>query len=539
MNNEWFTSSQLADLPGLPKSDRNIRIKAKKEGWVSRPRKRGKGNEFHINSLPNETKAYLTKKRIEALSVTDKAAHDGRIEAKAITRKEVVDTADKQQAKAESLMVFQTLSPEQQTRANARLLILKSRETYLAPYKDINKLTLGEKLFDEAYNAQQFDFELWVYQQVEKVSWQSCRRWLKQLDEKGLARLAGNYHHNRRASLIEQQPDLQNYLFAVITGKPYLAARPYVLERMINEKLAQYPHWQIPSPSSISRWITRWKADNGAAFAYMTNPDDYNNKHRPLFGKMYPWVQAPNDCWEFDSTPTDVQLRVNGKLVRHSIIAVIDVYTRRVKLLLSPTSNSEGICLLLRNCLMEWGMLNDGGVARTDNGSDYVSKRVTAIFDMLNIEQSRANAFSGWEKPFIERFFRTLSQGLFELLPGYIGHSVTERQQIKAVKTFAKRIGEGKKKAEQEAIELALEPAELEEIMNDWLEHRYHQLKHSKLKGNSPYQQYVESGYRPRKVKEVHSLDYLLNFAGEATVIRGGVSTGGIRYTAPELMNPE
>ena len=59
----------------------------------------------------------------------------------------------------------------------------------------------------------------------------------------------------------------------------------------------------------------------------------------------------PNDVWEFDSTPVDAML-VEG---RHSIIAVIDVFTRRVRLLVAKTSSSEGICLLLRKTPADLG----------------------------------------------------------------------------------------------------------------------------------------------------------------------------------------
>ncbi|MGF1680191.1 DNA-binding protein [Photobacterium minamisatsumaniensis] len=539
VSKEWYTASELSEAPGLPNASFSVRRRAEREEWTSRKKQKGKGLEYHISSLPDETKAYLAKQEIETLCQTDTGAIEGALAVKNIKLAEKLDAKGKQKRKAQSLVAFNSLTGEQQTKANAKLVILKAREMYLQPFVDVNRLTVGESQFIEEYNRKALGIDIWVYNAIKQISWRTCRRWAELLDKSGMTALAGNYSGNKRQGKIEQQSDLQNYLMAVITGKPHLAQRPHVLHRMIKEKHESYPHWDIPSSSSIGRWVSKWMADNGAKFVHLTNPDAYNNKHRPLFGKMYPWVQAPNDCWEFDSTPTDVQLRVNGKLVRYSIIAAIDVYTRRVKLLLSPTSSSEGICLLLRKCLMDWGVPNEGGIARTDNGSDYVSKRVTAIFDMLGIDQSKANPFSGWEKPYIERFFRTLSQGLFELLPGYIGHSVSDRQQIEAAKAFAQRIGEGKKKAQQEALELALTPDELESVMNDWLEHRYNHTVREGLNGKTPFQVYTESGYRPNVVVDEHSLDYLLNYIGDATVIRGRVSANSIKYTAPELMNPD
>ncbi len=57
---EWFSSKELAGLPGVPTTPQNITSRAKREGWKSQPRKaRGGGSEYHISSLPLETQAEL------------------------------------------------------------------------------------------------------------------------------------------------------------------------------------------------------------------------------------------------------------------------------------------------------------------------------------------------------------------------------------------------------------------------------------------------------------------------------------------------
>lgn len=241
---------------------------------------------------------------------------------------------------------------------------------------------------------------------------------------------------------MDRNSDLASFLTALITSKPHLANK----WNSLHELACQYNEmnqlgWSVPSQSSLRRWLGKWLAENKVAFTYATNPDAYNNQYRTAIETMYPWMMAPNDVWEFDSTPVDAML-VDG---RHSIIAVIDVFTRRVRLLVAKTSSSEGICLLLRKTLLSWGTLNENGVMRTDNGSDYVSQRVMSICSLLNINVTRSNAYSGWEKPHIERFFRTMSHGLIELLPSYIGHCVADRSVIEARKSFAGRLAEKRK----------------------------------------------------------------------------------------------
>ncbi len=66
-NKEWFATSELAGMNGMPKNVRNITIKANKEGWKSRPRNgRGGGLEYHLSSLPVETQAALIKQHMPA-----------------------------------------------------------------------------------------------------------------------------------------------------------------------------------------------------------------------------------------------------------------------------------------------------------------------------------------------------------------------------------------------------------------------------------------------------------------------------------------
>ena len=56
----WFSALELCDSPHLPSTVQNINAKAKIEQWQFRPRSgRGGGKEYHINSLPQETRAHL------------------------------------------------------------------------------------------------------------------------------------------------------------------------------------------------------------------------------------------------------------------------------------------------------------------------------------------------------------------------------------------------------------------------------------------------------------------------------------------------
>ncbi len=522
---EWFTSMELVSLPGMPTTVQGVRYRARSEQFNSRKCSDGKGSEYHISSLPAETRRYLAEQAValQGQTVTDHAA-GGKAMAKLLAREVPV--------KPDAGRKLLTLGAAARKKVDARLLILQAADLFLAPYQACQQGEVGRRAFIEAYRTRSLSLPVSVYEQQKPFSLITLRRWQGTLADAGPAALAGNYQRERPSS-VEQSPDLARFLTALITAKPHLANKWGAL----HELATQYSEmnqlgWQIPSQSSLRRWLVKWLAENKVAFTYATNPDAYNNKYRTAIEEMYPWMGQPNDVWEFDSTPVDAML-VEG---RHSIIAVIDVFTRRVRLLVAKTSSSEGICLLLRKTLLAWGTLNESGVMRTDNGSDYVSQRVMSICTLLGMNVSRSNAYSGWEKPHIERFFRTLSHGLIELLPAYIGHCVADRQVIEARKSFAQRLEEKRKPdAEKEIYELAMTAGQLQILLDDWLDARYHNRRHSSL-GMTPNEKYQSARYQRRAIVDESALDLLLNHIGEATVSKGFIKAGGLKYSAPELL---
>lgn len=61
MKKEWFSSSELITVDGLPSTVQGINQKARREQWLTRKRTgvQGKAVEYHIDSLPSKAKNYL------------------------------------------------------------------------------------------------------------------------------------------------------------------------------------------------------------------------------------------------------------------------------------------------------------------------------------------------------------------------------------------------------------------------------------------------------------------------------------------------
>ncbi|MCL1048429.1 DDE-type integrase/transposase/recombinase [Shewanella abyssi] len=531
MDKQYFTLQELVNMPGMYTTVQGNRKLANREDWVKKKCEQGKGFEYHLASLPIETQAYLRATSIE--QSTDASV----VAAKSALKQEAAQHSQSRQqrisGKAEGLTQFMCLNESKQNKAKARESAINAFNEFVAPYEAAGNKSAGVMLFITAFNSSEILPSSGLRQHVKQIARPTLYRWVKAYDDQGIIGLVDQYKGSAK-SKIDDQPRLDEFLMALVTKKPHLLKQAAKVRDMAVVRAAEYG-WQLPSISSFKRWLNQYADKHELEHAFTTNPTLYTDKYRPLFARMYPHIDGPNQVWEFDSTPTDVELNVNGKLKRHAVVAVIDAYTRRVQLIVAPTSNSEAICLLLRKTLLEWGLPEEGAIMRTDNGSDYVSQRTTTIFNLLDLKLSKANAFSGWEKPFIERFFGTMSRVLMEKMPGYIGHCVSDRQQIEAMYNFAKRIGEGKKKAEAERLSLALTPEQLQQALNDYLEFDYNHVPHNKT-DKTPFELYAGAGYQKRAIDNAHILDTLLNFIGTAKVVRGSVKSDGVQYTAPELM---
>ena len=141
----------------------------------------------------------------------------------------------------------------------------------------------------------------------------------------------------------------------------------------------------------MRRFVAKWRHANKSLIQYVTSFDQWRSNHMIALGKADEPVTRLNQIWEFDSTPGDVML-TDG---RYSLIGVIDVYSRRAKLHVTPTSKSAAIAALTRRAILDWGVPE---TAKTDNGSDYVSAHMVRVFESLGNRTDPVPAFSPGRK---------------------------------------------------------------------------------------------------------------------------------------------
>ncbi|QSJ14588.1 transposase [Nostoc sp. UHCC 0702] len=383
----WLSTSELTGLPGMPKTIQNVRKKAHREGWQNRDRKQvGGGKEYHISSLPPETQEHLLA-----------------------TTAQTPQPQPAEETPAIASLPQPRKKGNKEDRIDAKLDILRQLETYCQQHQ-LQKIK-GQHAFIAAYNSGQIAVDVATKQVMPSISPSSVQRWLKTLKTQSVDALGGRYGNRAGESKIEASPALRNFVIGILAEYPHASYR-----HIMKAICGRFEQELIPSQRTLDRWISKWKEENKELLTSIANPDRWKSKNMISLGSYSDGVDAINQLWEIDSTPADIMLE-DG---RHTLIGCIDVYSRRTKLLVVPRSKAVAIATLLRQCILDWGVPE---VIKTDNGKDYTARHLQRLFANLDIKHRLCQPFQPWQKPHIERFFRTFAHDLVELLPGYIGHN--------------------------------------------------------------------------------------------------------------------
>ena len=355
------------------------------------------------------------------------------------------------------------------------------------------------------------------------TSTKSVRRWR--------AKVRGLAPGNRLAALIDRKPtgrpssidgELREELEALLLHfGDHLTARH--AQRTLIARCGR-----APAVSTVREWIARYRQDNARDLSAVTNPDRHRSHRKPAGGDAAAHIERLNQEWELDSTLADV-ICADGK--RHAVVSAIDIWSRRARILVVPTSRATAIAALLRRCILEWGVPE---LVRTDEGRDYTSQHVVGVIKRLELAHDPCLPYTPEAKPFIERFLGTLARDLFAFLPGFAGHDVAQAQALRSRKSFAARRGEDARKT----FSVALTAEELQAHCDDWCRAIYERAPHDGLDGFSPFDRAVSWTGPVRGVQDERALDALLaEPAGDGwrTVGKKGIRLGHADYIAGPL----
>ncbi|MDC8012261.1 Mu transposase C-terminal domain-containing protein [Tahibacter soli] len=522
----WYSAAELAGLAGMPQTHSAVVRLAKREGWSSRSNAgRGGGLRYAITSLPAQTQREL--RRQSALSaantITSEAFAAGQSLARRSAIADIVDEKQRLRQVDAGAAKAAGLSGKSRDRMDAKLLLLMQLEQFAATHR--MGICAAIDTFCAAYGTGELAVPAGIRDVIgADISAPTLRRWRRALRTQGAAALAGNYGNRAGSGTIESSPELLEFVVGMLVERPHINAKH--VDRGLRARFGD-SDTELPNLRTVQRFISSWKAKNAQAFLAIANPDAWKNRHMLAVGSADEGIDRLNQRWEFDSTPADVML-IDG---RHTIIGVIDVWSRRALLYVAKVSSSAGVCQAIRRAILQWGVLE---TAKLDNGQDYVSHRVQRVFAALGVNVNLSAPFSPWQKPHIERFFHTFSHDVLELLPGFTGHNVAEAQALRASKSFAERL-----LTKNETVDINLTAAELQTFCDRWCRDIYATEPRHGLNGASVVERVAQWRGEVRRISDERALDLLLAEApdghGARSVTKKGLRVDGHYYAAPEL----
>ena len=384
------------------------------------------------------------------------------------------------------------------------------------------EISIGDarKAFCFLWKAGQAGAEERAHKALPMLSVRSLYNWDRALAKGGLNALVDQRGQAQAGrGILDTDTRMRHVVLGMLAVHPHAGSTH--LAQGLAVRFSSYPH-RLPALRTIQHWTKQWKEKNKVLWAHLRDPDAAKGRYGASTGRADEGVDSLNALWEIDATKADVLLS-DGQ--RYTILGIIDVWSRRMLLHVARTSPSTAVCTALRRAILAWGVPN---VVRCDNGKEFTSHHTRTALTDLGIEQKTAPPFQPERKPFIERALGTFSHDLLALLPGFCGHDVSDRQEIRSRRSFSARFGRG------ENTEGRLTPKAFQEFCDKWCA-LYASRPHQGLGGLTPTSR-ASSWIGPvRMIEDERALDILLSEPAQGGVHKKGISVGGLWHVAADL----
>jgi transposase InsO family protein len=390
------------------------------------------------------------------------------------------------------------------------------------------------------------------------VSMRTLQRWVAALQDSGPAGVADG-RSQRAADPLGGVDQRWLAMCRLVLAEHTEASRPtreLMLRRVSARLAAGHGEGTVPEPGRRRAGAVLAELTRGTNAFTGSTKGKRSIAARPqgVYGRLRP--ARPGEFLLLDTTPLDVFAMepVTLRWMRCELTIAMDLYSRCITgLRLSPASTkSVDAALVLFEALRpgsrqhtSGGLLpyaglpdlvavGDGtaglaGVAAetvvVDHGKIYLSDHLLSVCQRLGISVQPARPLTPTDKAAIERFFRTLSEGLLTALPGYKGPDVYSRgKDPEGCAYFFTN--------------------ELEQVIREWISGIYHCRPHSGLADPqvpglelSPAEMLAHGTARAGRLKVPAHPGMVFDFLPVAwrTVQHYGVEVGGLRYNGPAL----
>ena len=332
-----YSALQIAEmgLPGLPGTERGIHLLAARHGWPRRRRSgRGGGRVYPLEALPDGAQAKI---RRPAQPKPKQPAP--------------ANSASTQNKPNDKKRLFLGLGPNQRAMVDAKTeaVVLWRHYKRRLPRGDIHPrrwqgfLRTLEGRSGRSGGAGPQSLTGVRRPLPVQMGQGSGRGGLNALVEQRGQAQAGR-------GTLDKDTKMRDVVLGMLADHPHAGSSH--LAQGLAVRFPSCPH-RLPSVRTIRNWTKQWKEENKVLWAYLCDPDAAKGRYVASVGRADEGVGSLNALWEIDASKADVLLS-DGQ--RHTILGIIDVWSRRMLLHVTRTSPSSAVCTALRCAILAWGV---------------------------------------------------------------------------------------------------------------------------------------------------------------------------------------
>lgn len=411
----WYTSQELAGLPGLPGSVPGIRKLALRLEWESRKRAASKAVEYPFASLPPETQSALMARSVSEAAPVVPAAPDQAVAVPNV-QPEVRSSARLTDAQREVMVarlcfireIERMTAVGTQSRA-IDILVKQAHDGALSPY-------LMERL--ELANHKKTGGRA--------LSERSLKRWIAAYREGGEAGLAP----------LRRRPDLTVPDWAKDFLRCYQRPTKPSVVASYSEFARNYTG-KLPSIHAVQRFLKKLSPE--ALQAGRMSPQEL--KSLQPFRRRTTKNMFPGDVYTADGHKFDAEVinPITGKPYRPEITTVLDVATRRiVGVSVGEAESAIGVLDALRDAVRRCMF----GIFYVDNGSGFDNDMVREVVDRLGGTMQHSIPYNSQARGLSERGHKTVWVRAAKKLTSYIGADMDKHAGTKVHRLGRKQLKE-------------------------------------------------------------------------------------------------
>ncbi|WP_438454674.1 DNA-binding protein [Vreelandella venusta] len=412
----WYSAKELAGLPGLPGTERNVREYAKRHGWEGQQRLGSKAIEYAFSVLPTETQNALL------LTQTDNAAP---------TPASTVASQPEEQR------------PGQQQLTDAQRQVMTARVAFVREIERMSKMVSQQRAIETLVaHAKEDDLKLYLKERVvlandrktetRTLSERTLKRWISDFKKHGERGLAPK----RRAADMSMPAWAGDFLKRY--QKPQKPSVEAAYQLLVE---------QTPPPHPSIHQVRRWLAKLSPEARERGRMGVHELKALQPFKRRKTDDLWPNDVWVADGHTFDAEVinPLTGQAFRPEITLIIDWATRRiVGFALNLAESTVATLDALRDAVSRVGMFN---LFYVDNGSGFDNAIVYEVVDRLGGTITHSLPYNSQARGVIERPHKTILVRLAKTMDSYIGADMDKEASTKAHKLSRRDIKQGLKPA--------------------------------------------------------------------------------------------